>query len=162
AYAGADEVLEALISRWLVKSQSAGLSVSLHFSPESGRNVASNFEGQTIEMTMRAQCQAAGLTVVDGGQTSQAELAVSVHTAGNIQGDHVWLPGTADLRNLDTGKIVDNTTKLLEQAKVPAILCDVAYSNGSDPLLIKAIMSNKNLLEKVWSYAGWNTTGNTV
>ncbi|PWT96108.1 MAG: hypothetical protein C5B53_10335 [Candidatus Melainabacteria bacterium] len=162
AYAGADEVLEALISRWLVKSESNRLPVLLHFSPERGKNIASNFEGQTIEKTMRTQCQAAGLTVVHDSSTDQAELAIIVHTGGEVQGDHVWLPGSTDLRSLDTEKIVGNTIKLLEQSKVPAILCDVAYSNGADPLLIKAVMSNRKLLDKVWAYAGWNTTGNTV
>lgn len=162
AYAGADEVLAVLLARWLAHSQPAKLCASVHFSPEYGKNIASNFEGQTIEKSLLAQCAAAALEIVKGASANLEDLTIIVHTAGDIQGDHQWLPGHSDLRVIDTESSVRNTLKLLEQVKTPVILCDVAYSNGADPQLIKALLPNKNLVEKVWSYAGWNTTGNTI
>jgi hypothetical protein len=41
-------------------------------------------------------------------------------------------------------------------------LCDTAYSNGADPLLLESLLARPELLQKLYAYAGWNTTGNTI
>ncbi len=158
AYAGADEVILTLFTRWLAGSKPQKPRISIQFSPPEGKNIDSNFEGQTIGDSLIAQTNAAGLDVV----TANPDFAVIVHTAGSVQGDHMWLPGAPDLRYLKTQAAVDSTINLLEAAAVPVALCDVAYSNGSDPLLIDELLKRKDLMEKLWAYAGWNTTGNTV
>jgi hypothetical protein len=66
------------------------------------------------------------------------------------------------LRTLNTASAVERTIELLEESSEPCILVDVAYSNGSDPALINELLKRKDLLQKLWGYAGWNTTGNTL
>lgn len=158
AYAGADEVILTLLTRWLAGCKQQTPRISIQFSPEEGKNIRSNFEGQTIGESLIAQANAAGLEVVSGNE----DFMVIVHTSGTVQGDHMWLPNDPDLRFLKTQPAVDGTIRLLEESKIPVVLCDVAYSNGSDPLLIEELLKRKDLIKKLWAYAGWNTTGNTV
>jgi len=163
AYAGADEVMLSLITRWLAGTQATPPSVSLQFSPTGGEAVLSNYEGQTIGQSLRNQIAAAGLNLVDGSKSQdKIDFTVIAHTSGSKQGDHMWLPGHPDLRKVDTTEAVEQTLQLIKNSNVPCVLCDVAYSNGADPVLVDRLLQDKNLFSKLWAYAGWNTTGNTV
>ncbi|HMO23312.1 MAG TPA: DUF4127 family protein, partial [Candidatus Melainabacteria bacterium] len=63
---------------------------------------------------------------------------------------------------LETGEQVAATIASLEKATTPCVLCDVAYANGSDPILVEELLKRKDLVGKLVGYAGWNTTGNSV
>jgi hypothetical protein len=158
AYAGADEVLLSLMARFLASSMPKAPQVRLCFSPTKGAEIGSNYEGQTIGASLHHQIAAAGL----GESEGEADFAVIVHTSGSKQGDHIWLPGHIDLRNLDTRDAVACTIKLMEETTVPIVLCDAAYSNGGDPLLVDQLLARRDLVNKLWAYSGWNTTGNAV
>jgi Protein of unknown function (DUF4127) len=162
SYAGADEVIMSLMARWFATTANRNPKVSLSFSPLEGCNILSNFEGQTIGVSLAAQMKAAKLEVLEEPSATDQDFAIVVHTAGNIQGDHVLLPGAPVLNQLDSKESVQNTISLLESLPSPIVLCDVAYTNGSDPLLIEMLLSRKDLLDKLSAYAAWNTTGNTV
>jgi hypothetical protein len=171
AYAGADEVLLTLLSRWLIsQSGSAKPRARLVFAPAMGESIPSRYEGQTIGESARKQATAANIDLIAGEQPAasrsaagqSADFAIVVHTSGDRQGDHVLLSGQPDLRELNTRKAVADTIKALRESDIPVVLLDVAYSNGSDPLLVSALFDNSEVLEKLWGYAGWNTTGNTI
>lgn len=183
AYAGADEVLLTLFSRWLI-SQTGGAAsrgvagshagtgshgvasaivsprARLIFTPSLGESIPSRYEGQTIGESARNQARAAGIEIV--GNSEPADFAIMMHTSGDRQGDHVWLSGQPDLRELNTRTAVEETMKVLEASDVPCVLLDVAYANGSDPLLVSSLFEETKSVEKLWGYAGWNTTGNTI
>jgi hypothetical protein len=159
AYRGADEVLMALLFRCLVSNGSVKPRCSVHFNLEQCKSTISNFEGQSIEESLKAQLNATALEVVP---ETNADFAVVVHAAKDFQGDHVWLEGHPDHRTLNTTEEVEATMRCLEKIAIPCVLCDVAYANGSDPLLVEQLLSRKDLLNKLWGYAGWNTTGNTI
>jgi hypothetical protein len=181
AYAGADEVLCAMLSRCLIASLRKRPAIKVSFSPATGGGITSLYEGQTIGESVSKQLVAAGLVPesVPAGASPPSgadrapvgwsplmegspEIHIIIHAGDERQGDHVWLPGHPDLRRVNTRHAVDNTIKLLEDSTAPVILCDVAYANGSDPALVDALLENPRLLEKLWAYAGWNTTGNTL
>lgn len=124
-----------------------------------GHNARTGSSTRSEDMTVDTRTGADTNTSNNG---STADLQLIVHTSGNIQGDHIHLPGHPDLRQLGTAQAVKYTLALLEQSTVPCIICDVAYSNGSDPALVEALLSRPDLLGKLYSYAGWNTTGNTI
>lgn len=173
AYAGADEVLLTLLSRWLISLSAGGSSArsaqagfgtkpraQLIFTPELGENIPSRYEGQTIGESARKQAAAANIDIVGGDQAP--DFVILVHTSGDRQGDHILLSGQPDLRDLNTRKAAEETLKIMQQTNIPVVLLDVAYSNGSDPLLVSTLFENSEVLEKLWGYAGWNTTGNTI
>lgn len=169
AYSGADEVLMTLIGRWLIEQNGAPPRTKVVFSPDSGSGISSRYEGQTIGESVAAQLAAIGLTKKSAAATDlqaddvqNLDFQIIVHTSGDRQGDHIWLPGHPDLRNLNTNSSVSQTIAAIEESTVPCVLCDVAYSNGADPLLLEQLLSRKDLVKKLWGYAGWNTTGNTI
>ncbi len=170
-YAGADEVMCTLLGRLLMAENKP--SLKLHFSPESCRTVASRYEGQDIGTTIQAQIKAIGLTVTDEtasetkasdttGSAQASSLTMIVHGPSERQGDHITLPGLPDYSHIDSSKAAANTIRLIESAPGFVILCDVVYANGGDPLLMEQLIKRPELLKKICSYAGWNTTGNTT
>lgn len=162
SYPGSDETLLALIARSLLESVTKRPLATLQFSSEYGSRTPSNYEGQTIGETVEQQTHAVGL-VISNDEDAIPELQIIVHCLEHRQGDHIHLPGqSADLRLLSSGEAVKRCIELIENAKAPVILCDTAYANGSDPALISELLKRPDLLKKLWSYAGWNTTGNTV
>jgi len=160
-YPGADEVLSSLLARWLVSRADTGLAASVVFSPPAVADCPSRYEGQSIGKTVAAQMLAQRVTESDNA-SRRADFVVIVHGAGYRQGDHIWQPGQPDLRTLETAESVRATIAALTACELPCVLCDVAYANGSDPLLVQALLEKPHLFRKLWGYAGWNTTGNTV
>ena len=161
-YPGTDEVIMTLMARWLIGNVGKKPVVCVHFSPDCGKRAPSNFEGQTIEASCLAQARALGLHLAPPGAGQGEDFTIIIHTACERQGDHISLNGACPLPTEDTGQSVQSTLRLLQEASAPVVLCDVAYSNGSDPLLVEALFSRKDLLKKLCAYAGWNTTGNTI
>ncbi len=159
---GTDEVMMTMIARWLVDQSAQKPRVSMRFSPDCGGQAISNFEGQTIAASLTAQANVCGLEMQVAAEQLAEDFAILVHTAGDRQGDHIALPGTEQALSLNTETEVITTLHLLEKAAVPVVLCDVAYANGADPLLVEALLKREDLLAKLSAYAGWNTTGNTI
>ncbi len=160
-YPGADEVVLTMLSRWLI--QLAGVSPCaqvIYSSPETA-SCPSRYEGQSISETVASQLAASAITQTDRCSTA-ADFTVLIHGRPGYQGDHIYLPGQDDLRSLDTTSSVEQTLAALTDGQQPVVLCDVAYANGADPALIEALLKRPELLARLWSYAGWNTTGNTV
>lgn len=168
AYAGADEVACTLIARALidnvvkVKGESARPSINILFSPGIGKSIASRYEGQEIGDTVDAQVKASGAKITSEGENSASNFTLLVHGPSEKQGDHITLPGLPDLSHIDTRQTVSATLNRLKETKTDCILADVAYANGGDPLLVEELLKDQELLNKVKSYAGWNTTGNTM
>lgn len=162
SYPGSDETLQALIARSLLESVTKRPYAKLQFSSEYGSRTPSNYEGQTIGETVEQQTHAIGL-VITNEEEKAPELEIVVHCLEHRQGDHIHLPGqSADLRLLSSQDAVRRCLELIEKASAPVILCDTAYANGADPALVSELLKRPDLLKKLWSYAGWNTTGNTV
>ena len=98
----------------------------------------------------------------EGSNKIARGFTLIIHGPEEVQGDHITLPGLADLSDLDTSKAVCHTLAVIERAPNDVIIADVAYANGGDPKLVEALLSRPALLEKIKSYGGWNTAGNTM
>lgn len=166
-YPGTDEVLSTLLASWLVenlKSMGVRVRAKVQFSPPSSMNCMSRYEGQPIGQTIKAHVDATGIEYVtefDGATHDTLDFTIIVH-GGDVQGDHILLPGLPDLRHLETSMQVRQTISLMEKATTPIILCDVAYANGADPVLAEELLTKPELVGRLIGYAGWNTTGNSV
>lgn len=161
AYPGADEVILSLLSRLLVRQAGVRPRAGLIYSPSETEYCSSRYEGQPVGRTVAAQLNACAIEPVPG-QSADSDFIVLIHGQPTVQGDHILLPGEPDFRSLNTGRSVAQTLETLDAIEKPCILCDVAYANGADPALVEALLDRPELLGKLWAYAGWNTTGNTV
>lgn len=165
AYPGADEVIMSMFGRWLISKSAAAPRAAVKFSPQSGASIASRYEGQTIGESVTRQLAAIGIErieQVDDTRQGGMDFNIVIHTSGSEQGDHIWLPGHPDTRFLSTEAAVADTIGAIKSSAGPVILCDVAYANGADPILTDALLARPELLSRLWGYAGWNTTGNTL
>lgn len=158
AYAGADEVLCTLIARFLSSKLPTPPKALVRFSTSGTSNCPSRYEGQTIGESISNQLNAAGIARVNGG----ADFFVIVHGNEVEQGDHIVLPGLEDKSRLNTGRSVKQTLEYIATSQYPCVVCDVAYANGADPMLVAELLERPDLLKKLWGYGGWNTTGNTI
>lgn len=157
-YPGADEVLCSLFARWLVETKGKRPVARLRYSLDETRQCQSRYEGQTVGDSIASQISACGLEL---REDRDVDFQVVVHGGGR-QGDHVYLAGQPDLRHVDTSAAVRSTLRILEESPVPCVLIDVAYANGSDPQLIEELLKQRELTDKLISYSGWNTTGNSA
>lgn len=165
-YAGADEVLCALIARHLTANAGAP-KVALVYSNDTMGEIFSRYEGQTIARTIEAQLKACGVEIVGTYNAASvssldADFAFLVHLPDSRQGDHVLLPGLQNLTSVETDVSVSNSIRFLETCNIPVAVADVAYANGSDPQFVEKLLANSTLLKKLWGYGGWNTTGNAT
>ncbi len=166
-YAGADEVLCSLIARHLTEKAGAP-KVAVVYSNNSNGEIFSRYEGQTIARTIESHLKACGVNVTGTYNTTTAATAIDadfaflVHLPDSRQGDHVMIPGLPNLTNIESEKSAENAIRFIEACHIPLAIADVAYANGSDPLLVEKLLSKPHLLKKLWGYAGWNTTGNAT
>ncbi|MBI4532788.1 MAG: DUF4127 family protein, partial [Candidatus Melainabacteria bacterium] len=133
----------------------------IEFSPQCVSGLPSRYEGQKIGDTAYSQLAACGIKLAQD-KSEPVDFVVIVHGSKKLQGDHISLPGEPNLSSMDTKDSVSQTIQLLKSIDTPIILCDVAYANGSDPMLLQELFNHKELVAKLWGYSGWNTTGNTI
>jgi hypothetical protein len=165
SYAGADEVLCSMFAYWLAQTKiAAPPAAQVFYALPATEFCLSRYEGQSVGNSVRAQMKACGIKAIDADsdRNLSASFHVVIHGGENGQGDHILLPGHQDLRAIDTREAVAATLAILEQSTLPCVLCDVAYANGADPLLIEKLLEHPKLLAKLCGYAGWNTSGNTL
>ncbi len=164
-YAGADEVLSSMIAHWLTtRDREQRTTASVIYSMPASEFCQSRYEGQSIGHSIRAQLKAAGIRPLDAEAQDRIEpdFTVVVHAGENGQGDHILLPGHQDVRSVDTREAVAATLDIVRRSRTPCVLCDVAYANGADPMLVSQLLKEPELLNKMWAYSAWNTTGNAV
>jgi len=166
-YAGADEVLGTLLAfaliRFAVRNGERKPKCAVLYTNEDGAEQQSRYEGQKISESVANQLKACGIGVTPNSvDISEVDFVVIVHTSETVQGDHITLPGLQDLSSVPTKQSVDAAVDYCNRIEKPLVICDVAYTNGSDPRLIEALLEAKHAFRNVISYAGWNTAGNTI
>jgi hypothetical protein len=166
-YAGADEVLETLLANALVqygiRRGERRPKCAVRYSSPNGANQNSRYEGQKISDSVENQIRACGVSLVqDNSDASDVDFMVVVHTSENVQGDHIVIPGAPDLSQVPSRQSAAQALQIIEASDKPVVICDVAYANGADPQLVEPLLARKDLVQKIWGYAGWNTAGNTI
>jgi hypothetical protein len=166
-YAGADEVLETLLANALVqygiRRGERRPKCVVRYSSPNGANQNSRYEGQKISDSVENQIRACGVALVqDNSEANDVDFIVVVHTSENVQGDHIVIPGAPDLSQVPSRQSAAQALQIIEASDKPVVICDVAYANGADPQLVEPLLARKDLVQKIWGYAGWNTAGNTI
>lgn len=154
---GADEIPSDLVSKALADKYGKKIKIMPVYSTENGKNIISRYEDKTIEECVSAQIKLCGGEVADSAEN--ADMFILVHTPENIQNDHC-LKVYAEPENNEAVKFC---TDFIKDAQKPVIVGDIACANGADNLLVLQILGSPvPIISKIYGYAGWNTTGNTI
>lgn len=155
-YPGADEVGLTLLSRVLNDYHQTSLKTYVCFASEVGRNAIPSFEDRPLEETIDLHLKACNLTRVDNYH--DAELILFVNN-----GDIFYQP-EMDLiefnKNRDLTSFIELIKKSVNDKKVVGI-ADNIFCNEGDEMLFYHLFKNE-LFEHLSSYAGWNTSSNTL
>jgi len=154
---GADEIPSDLVSRALVdnfaKEIEKVIKIYPVFSTKNGKNIISRYEDKTISESVAGQIKLCGAQQTDSAEN--ADIILLVHTPENIQNDHC-LNIHIEPENKEA---VAFCTDFVKNSQKPVIIADIACANGGDNLLVLQILGD---IKKIYGYAGWNTTGNTL
>lgn len=160
-YPGADEVGAALLARAIVEGRGETPSIWVHYAIEADADRIAPFEDGPVSLTIERQIRAVGAQQVDCADN--ADLIVAVNPPAPSSQDFFDLAFAATDREYRAGAL-DRFAAQIERwiatgSKV--VVCDVAYPNGSDPVLIEALQRHIALTDLA-AYGGWNTAGNTI
>jgi hypothetical protein len=166
---GADEVVTALMARFLLQQLCITPSVFVVYSHSEGASITARFDGQPIKNIVAQQLQTCGARLAQYPHTADCWLVV--HTPSpwdslnsqNPQGDHC-----ENIKANTTPDQYRHVLRWLNQANSegkPIIVADVAYANGSDPKLTAQLLTHwtkPQHWQNLYGYAGWNTPGNAI
>lgn len=154
---GADEIPSDLVSKALADNFSGIIKIMPVFSTQNGKNIISRYEDKTIQECVSAQINLCGGEVENSA--ANADMFLLVHTPETAQNDHC-LKIYPEPENEEAVKFC---TDFIKEAQKPVIVGDIACANGADNLLVLQILGSPvPIIHKIYGYAGWNTTGNTI
>lgn len=160
---GADEVGSALVAKLLNQHDGRTPQIYPLYSTPADRILVAPYEDRPIYQTIEGQIAACGCTVA---QTPEdADIILGIATPSPRRTDY-----RPEFHAEDRPQRTEQYQRFLaalgswQQRGLPAALGDVAYPNGSDPLLTELLLAPDSPLEpgKLCAYGAWNTAGNTL
>lgn len=160
-YPGADEVANTLLSKMVSKMENKRPLIYIHYPSATSGHLIPRYEDRMLDTTVKYQILAAG--ALTASSIDEADLVLFVNApSANMQEaayQHKHFREYETQRNLV--EFVEKIKYVVRVLKKPAIIADVAYANGGDIEFVK-MLDKENLLMEVASYAGWNTSSNTL
>jgi hypothetical protein len=162
-YPGADEVGSALVAR-LVNRQ-AGLTphVLIDYAIAGDDEVVAPYEDRPVRETIAGQIEACGCAISPGADPAGFVLGVATPSRRGKDYQPQFLEEDRATR---AGAYKDFLIRLaaFQNRGIPVALADVAYPNGSDPLLTEMLLAPECPLRpgELVAYGAWNTAGNTL
>ncbi|MFW5729480.1 MAG: DUF4127 family protein [bacterium] len=166
SYPGADEVGMTLTARAALDG-AAPLKVFVAYSHEGAEAVVPKYESQPLGKSVVAHIRAAGGEVCENPE--EAELVLGVPAVPGCEAE-AWAQDVESLLlGSDDGQRREQYYAFAERLKSMAegprttgiALADCAYSNGADRRFVESVQE-AGLWPYVFSFAAWNTAGNTL
>lgn len=148
---GADEAAMTLLAHYW----NTGVKFRMHWSGlEDSRRIAP-FEDRPFDESLIQHIEALnGVIVEEGGDF---EFFINAPVGGSQKDED---DAQRNLRAARLNGFVRDLESALQDGKRVA-LCDVAFPNGADDVLMNAL-DKRGLFGKLAAYGGWNTAGNTL
>jgi hypothetical protein len=156
---GADEIGACLLARHMLASRSASPRIAVRYSFGKGRDV-SLYEDVPLDRVVSDHLDLVGATRVE--PLKEADKVFFVHSFEGEQRDLVFSGQVT--RDSDERHHLKNFCSeiiMMEEIGKRAFVADVFYANGSDSDFMEklALLGDP---KKLLSYAGWNTSANSV
>ncbi len=160
---GADEVASALLSKLLMERAGQVPRVGILYSHSGDDALVAPYEDRPVRETVEGQIRACGCAVADG--LDSCDFLLGVATPSPRRTD--YRPEYEAEDRQDRTPVYHAFLAELAQRQargVPVALADVAYPNGSDPLLTELLLASDSPLApgRLAAYGAWNTAGNTL
>lgn len=154
-YPGADEVGAVLVARAVADHAHLSVAVRISCPEPEGLGRIPSYENVPLAESIRRQITAAGAHLVDRA----ADVVLVVHAPDPDHRD-MWNPVPPSPNQSAVDMTVD-AVRLELAAGNSVALADVRYSNGCDITLSEKLIQF-GVLDKLTSFGGWNTAGNTI
>lgn len=154
---GADEAGLTLLARAINDSRGKFPKFYVAYNCDESKHGIPEFESQHLDITMTSQIESTLSKCVDAWE--EADIILVVSAGKNFMNCH--LPEWPDsFAGRDIPRAIGYIEKAIHEGKVVAV-ADLTYCNRGDIDLYDAIVENELLFE-ISSYAGWNTSSNTL
>ena len=150
---GADEAALTLLARhW---NDETGFSI--HWSSHTNKRNIAVFEDVPYEDALHSHIAAMSGRICDDTQ-ADVQLWVNAPISGSQKDES----GAEKLARTDELKSWVAQIKSALDSGARVALCDVAFPNGADNLLMDELRASGNVLGRLLAFGGWNTAGNTT
>jgi hypothetical protein len=158
-YPGADEVGSALTARAINTLTVNSPTFEVVYGIPGGDQITAPYEDGPVSITLERQ-----ITAVGGRQVLEGEpelwVFVNPPSPRRTEWDASFAVAEKEERLPHLKKMVAQIRQHIESGE-QVIVCDVAYPNGADPLLIELLLQEVDIT-RLAAYGGWNTAGNTI
>ena len=160
---GADEVGSALLAKLLMERAGKPPRVWIVYSHAGGEHLVAPYEDRPVRETVEGQIRACGGALAESRQDCDLVLGVATPVPGRSYHLPEYLAEDRSVRTQEYQTFLTELAKMQGRG-VPVALADVAYPNGSDPLLMELLLTDSALLDlgRLAAYGAWNTAGNTL
>lgn len=151
---GADEAaLTLLAQHW-----KTGIRFGIHWSDEKHKRDIAVFEDVPYEDALRSHIEAMGGRIAaSADEAADCLLFVNAPVGGSQKEESAE---AKQARDQQLGRFCDQIEAALK-LEIPVALCDVAFPNGADDLLLSHL-EKRGVLGQLDAFGGWNTAGNTT
>ena len=162
-YPGADEVGSALVAKLVSARDGRTPRVWIDYAIPEDSSLIAPYEDRAIRETVEGQIHGCGCALASSPDA--ADFVLGVATVSPRRAD--WRPEFLDedrAARTEAYLAFLHRLALYQSSGQPVALADVAYPNGSDPLLAEIMLTDGHLLDlaNLIAYGAWNTAGNTL
>jgi len=160
---GADEVGSALLSKLLMGHAARSPRVWPVYSMAGDAALVAPYEDRPVRETVEGQIAACGGLLAESPDSADFMLGVATPSPRRTDYRLEFLESDRRERTASYQNFLASLAAWQAQG-VPVALADVAYPNGSDPLLMEMLLSDSSPLlpGTLCAYGAWNTAGNTL
>lgn len=160
---GADEVGSALVAKLLNERQNRAPRAWPLYAIPGDASLVAPYEDRPIRETVEGQIRACGCVVAASPEDSDIILGVATPSPRRTDYRPEFLADDRSTRTDAYGRFLAELGRWQGRG-TPVALADVAYPNGSDPLLTELLLSADCPLRpaELCAYGAWNTAGNTL
>lgn len=160
-YPGADEVGCIMFSRIFNLVKEYRPRIYIRYSSTLGPGIVPKYEDRPLHEGIKSQITAMGGLVVS--TPDKADILLAVHSPGK-KTTEAFEQGSKDITYYsytNTDEFLNYINYYSNNYQKTIVLADTAFCNGSDNEFMY-FAGKKNVLDKISSYCGWNTSQNTV
>ena len=155
---GIDEVGLILLTRAINDRTKSKTSVFVSYNLGAGGATVPTYSDESIDDSINAEFMALGANRVHNA--ANADFILSVNTDPEGKTYEAMNALNTNTARRGTNQFVNSIKNYIDSGESVSV-ADIAFANGADNALMYQL-KNQNLLNKLYSYAGWNTATNST